>query len=564
MDFERYLFTKTTRKSNTMIRIHIRKELLLVPFMIFSLIAAMVIPVVPVSADDPEFSLSSSSGRAGLVIQIEQVDPCPALPSGALYQDVAFTFIDHNNVVTPSQYSAYTEPSGDWADPTILSIPWRSINMVNNPPVTTNQAATGMGSITARCIVTTSTGDDEMDINDDITYVSQTYAPEPFNVTGGSREFTVSATSIDTGTVLHIESVNPCPGTEIHGSVGNNQAVNNFYVEMTGNWSVDIPMSSADPMTEEVTNFPPGEYAVTAFCMGTQSYNYHYYGDQLINVNGPYPNYVALGDSYSSGEGLGSYESGTDQAGVNMCHRSEGAYPRLLAANGGLPLNLGTNGFAACSGAKTASITLGAVDNEEGPQLDKITANTDLITMTIGGNNMNFAAFGQDCYWNDCSGAGKSTAIANISNNVIAQMEYTLGTIRDRLINLDNEDATVLILGYPHVVTDSPYMANLAAVGCEWLNSTNEANAIRDVVTTLNTAVKNEVDAIGYDFHFISATGSGSPFTSHELCRNSFVYGMPYFFNVSIPVTTSFHPNTLGHEAYAELVEDYLSNNPLD
>src|SRR5947208_6132076 len=42
--------------------------------------------------------------------------------------------------------------------------------------------------------------------------------------------------------------------------------------------------------------------------------------------------WVALGDSYSSGEGAGSvnYISGTDVAGQNLCHRSNTAYPRAV------------------------------------------------------------------------------------------------------------------------------------------------------------------------------------------------------------------------------------------
>ena len=40
--------------------------------------------------------------------------------------------------------------------------------------------------------------------------------------------------------------------------------------------------------------------------------------------------YVALGDSYASGEGIPPYE-----AGANGCRRSARSYPTLLAADGG-------------------------------------------------------------------------------------------------------------------------------------------------------------------------------------------------------------------------------------
>ena len=51
--------------------------------------------------------------------------------------------------------------------------------------------------------------------------------------------------------------------------------------------------------------------------------------------------YVALGDSYSSGTGTGSY-----LADGSECLRSPYAYPSLIAASGGHALN-----FRACSGA---------------------------------------------------------------------------------------------------------------------------------------------------------------------------------------------------------------------
>ncbi len=44
----------------------------------------------------------------------------------------------------------------------------------------------------------------------------------------------------------------------------------------------------------------------------------------------PSPSYVAMGDSFSSGEGNPPFETGTDEEGVNECHRSPQAYPRLL------------------------------------------------------------------------------------------------------------------------------------------------------------------------------------------------------------------------------------------
>ena len=60
------------------------------------------------------------------------------------------------------------------------------------------------------------------------------------------------------------------------------------------------------------------------------------------------PRYVALGDSYSSGTGTRAY-----LADGTSCQRSVRAYPSLVAAAGGLSLNL-----RACSGATTSDVAM--------------------------------------------------------------------------------------------------------------------------------------------------------------------------------------------------------------
>src|ERR1700712_1672104 len=60
--------------------------------------------------------------------------------------------------------------------------------------------------------------------------------------------------------------------------------------------------------------------------------------------------YVALGDSYASGEGVEPFLPGTDDS-RHRCHPSAGAYARLLAAGPGMPP---VAEFWACSGARVA------------------------------------------------------------------------------------------------------------------------------------------------------------------------------------------------------------------
>src|ERR1043165_5465480 len=83
-------------------------------------------------------------------------------------------------------------------------------------------------------------------------------------------------------------------------------------------------------------------------------------------------NYVALGDSYSSGVGTGGTYSGGN------CKRSTNAYPQLWA-NSHKPASFK---FVACSGAVTSDV----LNN----QISSLSASTSLVTISIGGNDAGF------------------------------------------------------------------------------------------------------------------------------------------------------------------------------
>lgn len=103
--------------------------------------------------------------------------------------------------------------------------------------------------------------------------------------------------------------------------------------------------------------------------------------------------YVALGDSYSSGEGNPPYEEGTDTES-NRCHRSSYAYPELLAHS----LNLGPLTFKACSGAITSDFFNSSANYvSEPPQLDWLQPSTTTVTLTIGGNDVGFRWLLEHC-----------------------------------------------------------------------------------------------------------------------------------------------------------------------
>ncbi len=109
----------------------------------------------------------------------------------------------------------------------------------------------------------------------------------------------------------------------------------------------------------------------------------------------PPSTYVALGDSYSSGEGNPPYEPGTDVPGLDKCHRSEeSAYSRLLDS----ALGLGPMTFKACSGAVTDDFfTTNLKNPAEGAQLNWLGSHATTVTFTVGGNDGGFANILERC-----------------------------------------------------------------------------------------------------------------------------------------------------------------------
>lgn len=96
----------------------------------------------------------------------------------------------------------------------------------------------------------------------------------------------------------------------------------------------------------------------------------------------PGARYVSLGSSFAAGAGISPRKHGTPE----RCDRSERNYATLLAQR--LSLTLDDQG---CGGATTAHVT--GPWNELPPQIDAVTADTKLVTITIGGNDVSYVGY---------------------------------------------------------------------------------------------------------------------------------------------------------------------------
>jgi len=99
--------------------------------------------------------------------------------------------------------------------------------------------------------------------------------------------------------------------------------------------------------------------------------------------------YAALGSSFAAGAGIPPLAEGRPE----RCGASQLSYSRLLAAQLGLQLT-----DTSCGGAVTADV-LGR-QQDLPPQIEAVTPDTRLVTITIGGNDLNYMGllFAASCH----------------------------------------------------------------------------------------------------------------------------------------------------------------------
>ncbi|MFJ4909266.1 SGNH/GDSL hydrolase family protein [Streptomyces sp. NPDC093249] len=219
--------------------------------------------------------------------------------------------------------------------------------------------------------------------------------------------------------------------------------------------------------------------------------------------------YVALGDSYSSGVGSGSYDSASGD-----CKRSTKAYP-VLWKNANAPSSFA---FTACSGARTGDVTA----NQLGP----LSAATDLVSLTIGGNDAGFSDVMTTCVLQ---------SEVNCINRVNQAKGYVDTTLPGKLdavytaIRGKAPSARVVVLGYPRFYQ----LGGSCAAGL----SEAERSAINGASDYLNAAVAKRAADHGFTF-----AGVVPAFTGHEICSSS-----PWLNSVNwLNIGESYHPTAAG------------------
>ncbi|MGW4196173.1 SGNH/GDSL hydrolase family protein [Streptomyces sp. NPDC005004] len=242
---------------------------------------------------------------------------------------------------------------------------------------------------------------------------------------------------------------------------------------------------------------------------------------------------VAMGDSYSSGEGASEgdrdyYVETNNRNSVtgdrDACHRSRQAWSRQATIPGEAQSTGALDDswsarmdyhLIACSGARTYNVLSKFQDSREIPQIRQgyLDGNTTLVTISIGGNDSRFSDIIQACLlmWTGGNCAGKSfdasmkdddvhgrdagfvglplsTAVPGIINEIVRpDIVTTLMAIHDRAPN-----AKIVLMGYPPLISDAGSCLRIGPIGL----SGDSANWLGDTAGTLASAMKGAVEDV--------------------------------------------------------------------
>jgi hypothetical protein len=243
--------------------------------------------------------------------------------------------------------------------------------------------------------------------------------------------------------------------------------------------------------------------------------------------------YVALGASYSAASGVLPPDPTSP-----LCARSTANYPHVIAGRIGARLTDVT-----CGGAETKDF---AQSQSPGvaPQLDALGRRTQLVTMTIGGNDNNtFIGAIAECGLAGLSTLGQGSPChdryGSSFRDDILQKTYPALVKALKAVHHRAPHARVAILGYPWILPRT--------VGCfdKMPVATGDVPYLRRVQATLNSAVRRAAAATGSTYVDLSGVSEG-----HDACQPVGVRWVEPVLQGTNPVVV--HPNALGERHLAK------------
>ncbi|MEV7417222.1 SGNH/GDSL hydrolase family protein [Streptomyces sp. NPDC089919] len=208
---------------------------------------------------------------------------------------------------------------------------------------------------------------------------------------------------------------------------------------------------------------------------------------------------VALGDSYSSGEGNPPFDTKSGE-----CHRTAQAWPRLIGVDDpGVRLV----GHFACSGAETSAFTesFKGEPAQVTKQLKGVSPAPGLVTLTIGGNDVGFARILRHCFLVDCV---LDRTVAHAESYVAGPLPGLLRSAYGRVRSTLPRTSRVLVVGYPRLFPDRQE----ETTRCGWLTPA-ERTGLNRLGAKLDEAIRKAAGTAKVSYVSVSGVLDG-----HELC----------------------------------------------
>jgi len=289
-------------------------------------------------------------------------------------------------------------------------------------------------------------------------------------------------------------------------------------------------------------------------------------------------NVVALGDSYASGEGdIGAGWS------IPSCDLSNGAAPQRAAAqlNAVRPVIFATY---ACTGATIEDLLANDGPLDEMDPSDNLPVNA--LTISIGGNDLNFAGIVEACAEGDSCSTDPS-----ILSSLSADFTNLGGTPADRgllgklvdAINARNDVDNVFVTEYPDPTTGPDGRCGYGGPdpgfdGFDLITEPEAQWASTSIVTPLNAALASAVNmangASGHHATWHLVSGMSAAFAGHGFCTgpgsNNQTEYVPRYINTPGDsllsqgnVNGSMHPNDAGQQVMASVIYQEYTSTPL-
>lgn len=256
------------------------------------------------------------------------------------------------------------------------------------------------------------------------------------------------------------------------------------------------------------------------------------------------PTYVAMGDSAAAAPLV------PDQAAPAGCFKSTNNYPAVLART------IGAASFTdvTCSGARTADLVSRAQSTHSGPvrpQLDAVTSDTELVTITIGGNDVDLAGTATACRRAtlDVPPCAADLVVDGVDtlSQAIADRADEWGALVDT-VRAKAPDARVILVGYGTYVRPQ---------GCFPEQPINPVDAayFQARLDELDDRLAGVAADRGVEFFDPRPLSVG-----HDICappQERFIEG----FVVTTPAAP-LHPNARGAAAFGAALADYVAAGP--